>query len=85
MVLEGARNEEEVTEGMGMRRRKGNRQSRRVGQSVIEYLVIAAVVIAAIIAIRITVSQNMNLLMEKSADRVGQGATEIEGLTFTAF
>ncbi len=70
---------------MRIRRLKGNRPARRVGQSIIEYLVIAAVVIAAIIAIRGQVATNMQNLMTNSAQRVGTGADRVGQMTFTAF
>ncbi len=41
------------------------------GQSILEYLVITTVVVAAILAIRATVKTNMNSVFGKAAERVG--------------
>ncbi len=61
-------------------RRWKTRLVRRTGQSILEYLVIATVVIAAILAISIPVGQNANKVMNQSASKIDQGATVISNL-----
>ena len=58
------------------KRRLGNRR----GQSILEYLVIATAVVAAIIAIKATVSSNMNTLYTNAADKTGEAGTGLGAL-----
>lgn len=52
------------------------------GQSILEYLVIAAVVIGAILAIKGTLTENMNTLYTKAAEKTSAAATSLDELSF---
>ena len=66
---------------MKLRQRLANRS----GQSMIEYLVIAAVVIAAIIAIQGAVRGKADSVMQKSSDAIGRGADQLDTLKVQTF
>ena len=53
----------------------------RKGQSIVEYLVIVTVVIAAILLIRGTVAGNMNTLFTNAATQTGNAAGQVGGAT----
>ncbi len=69
----------------GMMGSMRKRLASRSGQSMIEYLVIAAVVIAAIIAIQGTVRSRMDTLMTESSDAVGRGANKLGTMNINPF
>jgi Flp pilus assembly pilin Flp len=52
----------------------------RRGQSIVEYLIIATVIVAAIIAIRSKVSTNMNSLFNNAANKTNEAATSLGSL-----
>ena len=56
------------------------RRLARKGQSILEYLVIATVIVAAIIAIRQTVATNMSSLYTGAANKTSVAATQLSGL-----
>jgi len=56
------------------------RLRKRRGQSIVEYLVIAAVIVAAILAVRGTVQANMKSLYDKSAQKTAEAATALGNL-----
>lgn len=59
--------------------RKQLRQKK--GQSILEYLVIATVIVIAIFAIQGTVSNNMNDLYTNAAGKTATAAGSLGGLT----
>lgn len=61
---------------MWRRRLRGRR-----GQSIVEYLVIVTVVIAAIVLIRGVVAGHMNTLFSNAATQTGNAATQLGTLT----
>lgn len=66
----------EVSVGMA-KQQLGNRK----GQSILEYLVIAAVIVAGILAIKNTVKTNTDQLYTTAAGKVSTAATSLGGLT----
>ena len=53
----------------------------RKGQSIVEYLVIAAIIVGAIIAIQPTIKTNINNLFQKGADKTNIAQTALGNLT----
>lgn len=53
----------------------------RTGQSILEYLVIATVVVLAILLIRGTVQSNTESLFNQAAGKVGEAATQLGTLS----
>ena len=53
----------------------------RGGQSIVEYLVIVTVIIAAIVLIRGVVQGNMNTLFTSAADQTAKAGSSLGGLT----
>lgn len=56
------------------------RRRAQKGQSILEYLVIATVIVGAILAIRGVVQTNMNDLYTEAAAKTADAATALEGL-----
>ena len=56
--------------------------SNRRGQSILEYLVIATVIVAALLAVRGTVSTHVSSLFTNASTKVGSAATSLGNLTF---
>ena len=56
------------------------RQRDRRGQSILEYVVIATVIVLAIFAIKGTVSTNLNGVYGNAANKTSDAATSISGL-----
>ena len=50
----------------------------RKGQSILEYLVIATIVVLAVLAIRGTVTEKMNNVMTESTNKVDEAATALQ-------
>lgn len=60
--------------------KRSKRLHARRGQSILEYLVIATVIVGAIIAIRGVVQGNVNTLYTNAADHTGDAATALGDL-----
>ena len=54
------------------------RLTNRKGQSILEYLVIATIVVLAVLAIRGTVTEKMNNVMTESTNKVDEAATALQ-------
>ena len=64
--------------------KRSGRLGNRRGQSIIEYLVVAAAIIIAIIALRPNIQGRMQDLGNASAAAVGTATTTLSGITAVA-